>query len=141
MKTSFMIFLLFIASLQNSKPPQKILNAFNKKFPSAENITWYKIGQPPDYWEADFNLQGKKATVSFKLDGKWFKTTLEIPGKDLIEIIKSAVARDHPKCNILSAVITELKDFSWYLVTIKCGDKEFEVGYDYHGMSYPPKIT
>jgi hypothetical protein len=141
MKTSLLIFLLINSSFQSAVPPQKVINTLNQKFPSAENIKWYKIGHPPDYWEADFNLGGKKATASFKLDGKWFETTLEIPGKDLIEIIKSAVARDYPKCNILSAIITESKDFTWYLVKIKCGNTELEVGYDYHGMSFPPKIT
>jgi len=127
-----------ICSFQPAVPPQKIKNSLKQKFPSAENIRWYKIG--PSDWEADFILGGKKATASFTLDARWFKSTLEITPQELIEEVKFAVKRDHPGCEIISAVITEDKIITWYFVKMKCKNEILESSYDYHGMSYPPKI-
>jgi hypothetical protein len=134
MKANFVIFLLIINSFQAEVPPQKVANALKQKFPSAENIVWYK-GRLTKLWEANFELNKNKATASFTSDAKWLETTLEIPESELIEIIKSAVTRDYPKCKILSAVINESKSFTWYLVKIQCGNNVLEESYDYHGMS------
>ena len=115
--------------------------AFIKKFPSAKNVTWQKgADYKSDFWFVSFILIGKKATATYSSDAKWCETTLEIPGKELNETVKSSLMYDYPKCEILSALITELPWITIYDVKIKYSNKVLEVSYDYQGMPWPPKI-
>jgi len=140
MKTSFLTILLIISIFQNPVPPRKISNALIKKFPSAINIIWQKGAYyDPDFWTASFILGGKKATATYSPNAIWDESTLEIPSKELNETVKSSIMEDYPKCEILSAIITEDKITTWYKVKIKHGNKILEVSYDYRGMPFPPK--
>ena len=135
-----MIILLLMGTLHNSLPSQKVRNAFNKKFPSAVNINWQKIPYS-DNWKAFFNLKGRNATASFTKEAEWYESTLEITANELNDEVKFAVKRDYPRCEIISAILTEGPIMTWDLVKLKCGDQIIEESYDYRGMSFPPKIT
>jgi hypothetical protein len=139
MKISLMIILLLFGTLQSQNPTQKVRNALKQKFPSAVNINWQKIPYS-DNWKAVFNLRDRKVTASFTKEAEWFESTMEITAHELNEEVKFAIKRDYPKCEILSAIINEGQIITWDLVKIKCGDKIFEVSYDYRGMSFPPRI-
>lgn len=111
MKTSLFICLLLIGTFQNSSPPLKIINALNKKFPSAKSIHWSKDVYSRE-WQASFLLGGENATIRYTFEAKWLETTLEIQENELSELIKTAVLIDYPKCKILSAIITERYQFT-----------------------------
>ena len=136
MGTRLLIFLLFIGTLQNHLPPQKVINALKQKFPSANNIKWQEQKDNIS-WEASFRLNEKKATATFMSDAHWVQSTLEITADELNESVKSSVKLDHPGCRILYAIMTEESQMTWYLVKIKCGSKETESLYDYRGMHFP----
>jgi hypothetical protein len=143
MKTLLMTFLVLLLSVNliTENPPESIVKALKQKFPSAVNIKWEKK-KYYDWWEASFNLRDKKATASFALDGRWVQSTLEITDMELLDEVKLAVKKDHPGCEILSAIITERFGLgTWYRVKIKCGDKLTESDYDNRGWPWPPKIT
>jgi len=141
MKPILLFFILSICAFQNSVPPQKISNSLVTKFPSAKSITWQKgVYYGPDVWKASFILGSKKATATYTSEAKWLETTLEISEKELNETVKSSIIADYPKCEIISAIITELSYITWYKVKIQFNNKVFEVSYDYQGMKWPPRI-
>jgi len=141
MKALVFALILLIGSVRvfAQKPPEVVAKAFKQKFPSAVNINWHNILYS-DNWKAFFNLKDRNATASFTKEAEWYESTLEIKAKELNDEVKFAVKRDHPSCEIISAILTEGKIITWDLVKIKCGYKIIEVCYDYRGMSFPPKI-
>ena len=141
MKALVFALILLIGSVQvfAQKPTDAVAKAFKQKFPSAANIRWQKIPYSDD-WKAFFNLKDRNATASFTKKGEWFESTLEITANELNDEVKFAVKRDHPSCEIISAILSEGQIITWDLVKIKCGDKIIEASYDYLGMSFPPRI-
>jgi hypothetical protein len=141
MKAFVLAVFLLIGSSQafGGKPPEVVAKAFKQKFPSAININW--VEEPDNFWLASFNLQNKKGSIRYTIDGHWIWAEIEKPYSELREEVRNAIKRDYgPWCTILSIQLEEyIGGGSCYVVKVTCGNGIDESVYDEKGWP-PPRI-
>jgi hypothetical protein len=141
MKTFILTLLLFSGSITvfAGKPPESVAKAFKQKFPSAINIKWVK--ERDNFWLASFNINNRKASVKYTIDGYWIWAEMEKPYSELRVEIRDAIKRDYgPWCTILSIYLQEWVGCgSQYVVKMTCGNGIDESVYDEKGW-LPPRI-
>ncbi|MEP7268876.1 MAG: PepSY-like domain-containing protein [Saprospiraceae bacterium] len=76
---SYLFLLPFL--LLSSKPPEAVLNAFDKKFPDAAEVKWSKEGD--HNFVANFFMDDKGYSALFSDKGKWISTEIPIEFEEL----------------------------------------------------------
>lgn len=69
--------------------PAEVKNAFEQKFPTADDVEWQK--EKDGNWEVEFEIGADESTAVFSPDGKWLETEAEIAIDDLPTPVRSAV--------------------------------------------------
>ena len=87
------------ASCQLADPPEKVLKAFQDKYPNAEKIAW-NIDRNARH-EADFTLDGTRFRADFDADGNWVETETSVKWDDLPDATKAAFKDEGKKKDIV----------------------------------------
>lgn len=107
-------------------------NAFNTKFPDAENVKWGKENSKE--YEAEFTLNGTDMSANFLKDGTWVETETSMGVDNLPQAVKDAVKSNYPNGRIVGASKIEKpnKD-TIYETDIEIKSKTKEVVFDEKG--------
>jgi len=127
------LFFLFSQAAIAGTPPQAVKDAFNQKFPNAQNVKWGKENK--NEWEAEFTNVGTKTSVNFSNDGQWIETETEIAVSELPAAVTAAIKKDHNGCSITEADRIERPTGILYEADIKSGMKKKEVHYSAEGIA------
>ena len=92
------ILLLFVALIVGlfvcaQKPPQKVIDNFNRKFKNAPKVKWTR--EDENEWEAEFRKDGEEMSASYNDVGKWKSTGIKISKKELPDIVRITVAEEY----------------------------------------------
>lgn len=117
--------LFAFGTVQGDKVPQKVKEAFQKKFPTVSSVDWEK--ESDNEWEAEFKMNKIKYSSNFLEDGTWKETEHEISKKDIPQNIKNALMTEFPGYEIEEAEIFETKAGTFYEFEIEKGKSELEV--------------
>lgn len=101
-----------------AKPPEAVIEAFDKKFPDASELKWDKEGDHAFMASFYFNDIAHKAKFSDK--GKWLETITTIEYDALPEKVKASLDKNHEGAKIKSVAKSETSlGKIKYLVEIK----------------------
>jgi hypothetical protein len=94
--TMVLVTLLFQKCVQtnNGNVPDKIISAFNQRFPDVNQVKWEMENDTE--WESEFNMDGKEYAASFNLSGEWMETEIKIKEGDLTEMIMQTIESEFP---------------------------------------------
>lgn len=111
--------------------PEKVEEAFNKKFPEAKGVHW---DQESDHeWEAEFKWDGHRYSANFMDDGTWKETEHEIKFKQLPERVRISLFQKFQDYKIKEQEISETSNGTLYECEIKKGKSKLEVAFDEKG--------
>jgi hypothetical protein len=83
----------------NNQTPSAVIDAWQKRFPKAEEITWVKNQKPADSIPFDFigtfSFKEQKTKAEFLPDGTWIETRIEFKKKDLYEPVALYIEENH----------------------------------------------
>ena len=128
---AFLICTMFAFSSGGDKVPQKVKDAFAKKFPTAKKVKWEK--ENTTEWEAEFKMNKIEYSANFLEDGTWQETEHEIDEKEVPQNVKSALTSAFPGYEIEEAEISETKDGLFYEFEIEKGESNMEVAINSSG--------
>ncbi|WP_410004971.1 PepSY-like domain-containing protein [Aequorivita nionensis] len=137
MKTIKVIVAVLISSVMFSfcsageKVPQKVKDAFAKKFPTAKSVKWDK--ESANEWEAEFKMNKMEYSANFSEDGIWKETEHEISENDLPESVKKALADGFPSFKTEEMEISETTSGTVYEFEIEKDETDMEVAIDASG--------
>jgi hypothetical protein len=118
--------------------PKNVQSAFQKKFPSAKNVTWRN--ENANEFEAEFTLNGKKVTVNFSDDGTWIGTETEISVEKLPAAVQTSFEKMHGKQkNLRAAIIENASATIIFELEFKNGEKNEEVFFSENGKMIEQK--
>ena len=123
--------LFAFGTINGEKVPQKVKDAFQKKFPTALSIDWEKESETE--WEAEFKMNKIKYSANFLEDGTWKETEHEISKKEIPQKISEILIAEFPGYEIEEAEISETKDGVFYEFEIEKKKIEMEVVIDENG--------
>jgi hypothetical protein len=103
-KTIFVSCFLLFQLCSFADPIEKVKQAFQTVFPSAENVRWY---EGDGYVEAVFDERDKKHRVKYASNGTVISARSDYYGKDLCPFLKAKVANRFPKQKVYG--VTELQ--------------------------------
>ena len=75
-KIKLTVIALFFLGSTAFAQSNEVQSAFNKMFPSAENVKWSQ--EDATQWEAEFNINDQKFSANFSGDGTWLETEREL---------------------------------------------------------------
>ncbi len=128
MKITLLVVSLVVVSLvvnAQKTPPAAVSKAFAEKFKSAEKVKWDM--EDAKEWEAEFMLNGKEASASYDLAGKWLETEMEVKVSDLPAAVKASLDNEYAGAKIGECSTIDSPDFSGYEISVKFKGKEYEV--------------
>jgi hypothetical protein len=108
--------------------PQKVKDAFTKKFPMAKKVDWEKESEKE--WEAEFKMNNVEYSANFLEDGTWQETEHEIEEKDVAQNVLKALKNGFPDFEIEETEISETNTGKVYEFDLEKGEKEMEVAID-----------
>ncbi|MGI9550685.1 MAG: PepSY-like domain-containing protein [Aurantibacter sp.] len=108
--------------------PNKVRDAFSKKFPQVSIVSWSKESNTE--WEAEFDLDGVEYSAEFLEDGTWLETEHEIKKKDLPRKVKVLLGHEFSDFRISEVEISETKDGSFYEIELENRSSEMELVLD-----------
>ena len=111
--------------------PQKVKEAFAKKFPGVKKVKWDKENETE--WEAEFKMKGTEYSANFLEDGTWKETEHEMSKMKIPSAIKNTLDAQFSGYEIEEAVITESREGWAYEFSIEKGDSEMQVVVDTDG--------
>ena len=111
--------------------PQKLTDAFAKKFPTVKKVKWEKESETE--WEAEFKIKGAEYSANFLEDGTWQETEHEITKNAIPENVKITLETDFSGYQIEEAEISEIAEGSLYEFELEKGDGEMEVALTMNG--------
>ena len=127
MKASFIASFCFCFSitLAQSNVPQRVLNNFNAKFPTAHDLRWSTESETENY-VASFYLQGLEKRASFDPKGIWLYTSTILDDRELPEKVVDEINNDYINAIILSSEyrVTHKGD-KIYMIKIQTENKNF----------------
>ncbi|MDD3624004.1 MAG: PepSY-like domain-containing protein [Proteiniphilum sp.] len=115
----------FTACAQKNTAPEKVLNAFTQKFPTAQKVKWDKENETE--WEAEFKLMGEEYSANFTADGQWLETEYEIEKADIPANVKQTLDNEFAGYKIEEAEISETAKGKVYEFALEKGKTEMEV--------------
>ncbi|MGV8812608.1 MAG: PepSY-like domain-containing protein [Gelidibacter sp.] len=134
---TFLVCVMF--AFTSSDPlPQKVKEAFTKKFPTATKVTWDK--ENATEWEAEFKMNNTKYSANFREDGTWKETEHQISVKDIPQNIKSSLLSAYPGYKIEEAEISETQEGMLYEFMIEKGKSEMEIAINPEGKIEKTKL-
>jgi hypothetical protein len=130
--TALVLLCAAVSSFAQSKTPQAVLEAFNKKFPNATKVKWEK--ENAKEFEASFNLKGVDYSANYSDTGEWMETESTIDFNDLPNSVKATFNASHPNTKVKEvAKIETSKGQTQFEVEIKQGMKTVEFLYNSDG--------
>lgn len=127
----FLVTILFAFTSRGDKAPQKVKDAFAKKFPTAKKVKWEK--ESTTEWEAEFKINKVEYSANFLADGTWTETEHEIDENDIPQNVKAVLASSFPGYEMEEAEISETQNGTVYEFEIEKGETEIEVAIDLNG--------
>ncbi|MBK5214405.1 MAG: PepSY-like domain-containing protein [Flavobacteriaceae bacterium] len=137
MKTIKIVLTVLLTSVMFSfcsageKVPQRVKDAFTKKFPTAKSVKWDK--ESANEWEAEFKMNKTDYSANFSEDGTWKETEHGIAEKDLPAVVKKALSDGFPGFKTEEMEMSETASGTVYEFAIEKGDTEMEVAIDPSG--------
>ena len=116
---------LFAFTSGGDKVPQKVKEAFVKKFPTTKKVKWEK--ENATEWEAEFKINKVEYSANFLEDGTWQETEHEIEEKEIPQNVKFALEKAFPGYEMKEAEISETQKGMVYEFEIEKGEIEMEV--------------
>ena len=135
---TFLVTTMFAFTSGGDKAPQKVKNAFAKKFPTAKKVKWEKENEKE--WEAEFKMNRTEYSANFLSDGTWQETEHEIKEKEVPQNIMSSLKKAFPDFEMEEAEISETAKGMVYEFTIEKGETEMEVAIDTNGKLIKKEI-
>ena len=111
--------------------PQKVKEAFAKKFPTVKKVKWDKENETE--WEAEFKMKGTEYSANFLEDGTWQETEHEINKNAIPTNIKKVLDNQFSGYKIEESEISETVKGSLYEFEIEKGEENLEVAIDNNG--------
>ena len=121
----------FTSCDKETKAPQKVTEAFAKKFPAATDVEWAKESETE--WEAEFKVNGKEHSANFTQDGTWTETEFEIDKAEIPQIVMNALKAEFEDYEIEEMEISETVEGKVYEFGIEKGNTEMEVAINANG--------
>ena len=115
----------------NIDAPQKVKDAFSKRFPEAKKVKWEK--ENVTEWEADFKIKGMEYSANFLEDGFWKETEHEIKRNAIPLNIKTTLNTEFSGYKIEEAEVSETQDGSVYEFELEKEEVLMEVTIDMKG--------
>ena len=122
----------------NEGAPQKVIEAFAKKFPATKKVKWEKESNTE--WEGEFQINGMECSANFLVDGTWLETEQEIKKKSIPANIKTALIIHFLDYKIKEAELLKTSDGSFYEFKLIKNKEELEVVVDIDGIIVNKKI-
>jgi len=120
-----------LAFSSGEKVPQKVKEAFAKKFPMAKKIKWDKENSTE--WEVEFKMHKVAYSANFLENGTWKETEHKIKVKEIPNVVKTALMTAFPGYDIEAAEISETQEGKVYEIEIEKGETKMEVVLDPSG--------
>lgn len=111
--------------------PEKVLSAFNAKFPDAKKVDWEMENDTE--WEAEFNWNGIEYSANFSIEGQWIETEYEIKESEIPLNIRAILDQNFSDYEIEDPEIAETPSGKLYEMEIEAGEEEYEVTIDTEG--------
>lgn len=118
--------------------PQKVKDAFAKKFPAVKKVKWEK--ESDTEWEGEFKMNGTEFSANFLEDGTWQETEHEIKKKSIPANVKTTLETEFQGYKIEEAELSETAEGSVYEFELEKGEEELEVTIDTNGKTVNKKI-
>ncbi|MBJ7882544.1 PepSY-like domain-containing protein [Gelidibacter salicanalis] len=128
---TFLTCAIFAFSSGGDQAPQKVKDAFAKKFPTAKNVKWDK--ENATEWEAEFKMNKTEYSANFLEDGTWKETEHEIDEREIPQNVKSSLMTEYSGYKIKESELSETKDGMLYEFEIKKGERMMEISVDSTG--------
>jgi len=130
--TALVLLCAAVSSFAQSKTPQAVLDAFNKKFPTATKVKWEK--ENAKEFEASFNMKGVDYSANYSDTGEWMETESTIAFNDLPKNVQTTFNASHPNAKVKEvAKIETSKGQTQFEVEMKQGMKTVEFLYNSDG--------
>ncbi len=120
-----MFMAISFTACSQSKVPEAVKTAFNKKFPAAKEVEWGQEGKTQ--WEAEFDLNEKDVSANFDLQGNWKETETDMKVSELPAVVVKAINNQFPGYQIKDANLNETPQRVAYEIDIKKGDSKKEI--------------
>ena len=111
--------------------PQKVKEAFAKKFPTAKKVKWDKESKTE--WEAEFQMNDLEYSANFNLSGTWMETEYVIGSEDLPSAIIETLAADFADYELGVAELTETADGKIFELLLENSVEEIELSLNIDG--------
>tara|TARA_R110001592_G_scaffold162584_2_gene395988 strand:+ start:122049 stop:122519 length:471 start_codon:yes stop_codon:yes gene_type:complete len=111
--------------------PDKVLSAFNAKFPDAKKVEWEM--ESDSEWEAEFKWNGKEYSANFSTDGEWRETEYGIKETEIPSNIRAILDQNFSDYEIEEPEVAETSSGKSYEMEIEVGKEEYEVTIDTKG--------
>ena len=111
--------------------PQKVKEAFAKKFPTVKKVKWEK--ESNSEWEGEFKMKGTEYSANFLEDGTWQETEHEIKKKSIPANVKTTLDAQFSGYQIEEAELSETQEGAVYEFELEKGEEELEVAIDMNG--------
>jgi uncharacterized membrane protein YkoI len=105
--------------------PQKVKEAFAKKFPTVKKVKWDKENETE--WEAEFKMNGMEYSANFLENGTWKETEHEIKKSAIPANIKKVLDTEFEGYKIEESEISETSKESVYEFELEKGETMMEV--------------
>jgi len=128
---AFLTCAIFAFSSGGDQAPQKVKDAFTKKFPTAKKVKWDKKNATE--WEAEFKMNKTEYSANFLEDGTWTETEHEIDEREIPQNVKSSLMTEYSGYKIKVSELSETKDGMLYEFEIKKGERMMEISVDSTG--------
>lgn len=128
---AFLVTTMFAFTSAGDKAPQKVKEAFAKKFPTAKKVQWEK--ENATEWEAEFKLNKVEYSANFLEDGTWQETEHEIEKKDVPQNVMSALTATFPGYEVEEVELSEIPNGLVYEFEIENDETEMEVAINSNG--------
>ncbi|WP_282055759.1 PepSY-like domain-containing protein [Maribacter luteus] len=122
----------------NNDAPQKVKEAFAKKFPTVKKVKWEKENNTE--WEGEFKMKGMEYSANFLEDGTWQETEHEIKKNAIPANVKTTLDSKFMGYKIEEAELSETLEGSVYEFELENGEDELEVAIGTNGKVVGKKM-
>jgi hypothetical protein len=113
------------------KTPEKIINAFNQKFPGAASVEWGS--ETTNEWEAEFKIDNKTLSACFDSTAVCTVTETVISEKELPAAVLNTLKTDFAGYRKSLIEIYETSEIKGFELVLKKGETSIEVIFDNAG--------